>query len=53
MRQLVARIAEGLGLGVITLAFLALCTGRAKSLPTFTYVLAALFFCHLFHRLFI
>ena len=46
-------IAEGLGLGVITLAFLALCTGRAKSLPTFTYVLAALFFCHLFHRLFI
>ncbi len=46
-------IAEGLGLGVIALTFLALCTGRAKSLPTFTYVLAAMFFFHIFHRLFI
>jgi AGZA family xanthine/uracil permease-like MFS transporter len=46
-------IAEGLGIGVITLAFLALCTGRAKNLPIFTYALAAMFFCHLFHRLFI
>lgn len=46
-------IAEGLGLGVIALTFLALCTGRAKSLPTFTYVLAAMFFFHIFHRLFV
>ena len=46
-------IAEGLGLGVIALTFLALCTGRTKSLPTFTYILAALFFFHIFHRLFI
>jgi AGZA family xanthine/uracil permease-like MFS transporter len=45
-------IAEGLGLGVISLTFLALCTGRAKSLPTFTYALATLFFFHIFHRLF-
>jgi AGZA family xanthine/uracil permease-like MFS transporter len=45
-------IAEGLGLGVISLTFLALCTGRAKRLPSFTYVLATLFFFHLFHRLF-
>ena len=28
------------------------CTGRAKSFPTFTYVLATLFFFHIFHRLF-
>jgi len=46
-------IAEGLGLGVIALTFLALCTGRTRSLPTFTYILAALFFFHIFHRLFI
>lgn len=46
-------IAEGLGLGVIALTFLALCTGRAKTLPTFTYVLAALFFVHIFHGLFV
>ncbi len=45
-------IAEGLGLGVISLTFLALCTGRAKSLPAFTYALAALFFFHIFHGLF-
>ncbi len=46
-------IAEGLGLGVIALAFLALATGRARSVPVFTYVLAALFFLHIFHGLFI
>ena len=44
-------IAEGLGLGVIALAFLALATGRARSVPVFTYVLAALFFLHIFHGL--
>jgi AGZA family xanthine/uracil permease-like MFS transporter len=46
-------IAEGLGLGVIALTFLALCTGRARTLPGFTYVLAALFFVHIFHGLFV
>ena len=46
-------IAEALGLGVIALTFLALCTGRAESLPTFTYVLAAMLFFHIFHRLFV
>ena len=46
-------IAEGLGLGVIALACLALCTGRARSVPAFTYVLAALFFVHIFHGLFL
>ncbi|MBC7369255.1 MAG: NCS2 family permease [Undibacterium sp.] len=46
-------IAEGLGLGVIALACLALATGRARSVPIFTYVLAALFFLHIFHGLFI
>jgi AGZA family xanthine/uracil permease-like MFS transporter len=46
-------IAEGLGLGVIALTFLALCTGRARELPVFTYILAALFFTHIFHGLFL
>jgi adenine/guanine/hypoxanthine permease len=46
-------IAEGLGLGVIALSCLALATGRARSVPTFTYVLAALFFVHIFHGLFV
>lgn len=45
-------IAEGLGLGVIALALLALATGRARSVPLFTYALAALFFLHIFHGLF-
>jgi AGZA family xanthine/uracil permease-like MFS transporter len=45
-------IAEGLGLGVIATVFLALATGRAKTIPVFTYVLGALFFAHLFHGLF-
>ncbi len=44
-------IAEGLGLGVIALAVLALCTGRARSVPAFTYALAGLFFLHIFHGL--
>ncbi len=44
-------IAEGLGLGVIALTFLALATGRARSVPVFTYVLAGLFFLHIFHGL--
>jgi AGZA family xanthine/uracil permease-like MFS transporter len=46
-------IAEGLGLGVIALACLAIATGRARSVPIFTYVLAALFFLHIFHGLFV
>lgn len=44
-------IAEGLGLGVIALAMIALFTGRSRSVPPFTYVLAALFFLHIFHGL--
>lgn len=44
-------IAVGLGLGVIALAVLALATGRARSVPAFTYALAALFFLHIFHGL--
>ncbi len=46
-------IAEGLGLGVIALAVLALATGRTRSVPAFTYALAVLFFLHIFHGLFI
>lgn len=46
-------IAEGLGLGVIATVFLAVATGRAKSIPVFTYVLGALFFAHIFHGLFL
>lgn len=46
-------IAEGLGLGVIALACLALATGRGRSVPAFTYILAALFFVHIFHGLFV
>ncbi|ATC65608.1 guanine permease [Nibricoccus aquaticus] len=45
-------IAEGLGLGVIALTLIALCTGRARSLSAFTYGLAALFFLHIFWGLF-
>ncbi|GAB1488365.1 NCS2 family permease [Opitutaceae bacterium] len=44
-------IAEGLGLGVIALAAIALATGKRRTLPTFTYGLAALFFLHMFHGL--
>lgn len=45
-------IAEGLGLGVIALTLIALCTGRAKNISAFTYGLAALFFLHIFWGLF-
>jgi AGZA family xanthine/uracil permease-like MFS transporter len=44
-------IAEGLGLGVIALSLLAIATGRARTVPWFTYVLAGLFFLHIFHGL--
>jgi AGZA family xanthine/uracil permease-like MFS transporter len=45
-------VADGLGLGVIALAVVALATGKARTVPAFTYVLAALFFAHFFHGLF-
>lgn len=45
-------IAEGLGLGVIALTLIALCTGRFRQLSAFTGVLAVLFFIHIFHGLF-
>ncbi len=45
-------IAEGLGLGVIALTLIALCTGRSRSISAFTYGLAALFFLHIFWGLF-
>jgi len=45
-------IAEGLGLGVIALTAIALATGRARTIPAFTYGLAALFFLHIFWGLF-
>jgi AGZA family xanthine/uracil permease-like MFS transporter len=45
-------IAQGLGLGVIALTLIALCTGKAKTLTPFTYGLALLFFAHIFHGLF-
>jgi len=41
-------IAEGLGLGVIAFALIALATGRARSVPAFTYGLAGVFFLHIF-----
>lgn len=41
-------IAEGLGLGVISLALVSLATGRARAVPAFGYLLAAVFFVHLF-----
>jgi len=46
-------IAEGLGLGVIALTLIALATGKAKSVTPFTYLLAILFFAHIFHGLFL
>lgn len=45
-------IAEGLGLGVIALVIVALGAGRARSLPTFSYLLAGVFFLHMFGGLF-
>lgn len=44
-------IAEGLGLGVIALTMIALATGRHRQLSSFTYLLAILFFLHIFHGL--
>lgn len=45
-------IAEGLGLGVIALVIVALGAGRARSLPAFSYLLAGVFFLHMFGGLF-
>ncbi len=41
-------IAEGLGLGVIAFTLIALATGRARTVPAFTYGLAGVFFLHIF-----
>ncbi len=46
-------IAEGLGLGVISLVLIALATGRRATLPGFSYLLAVVFFLHIFHGLFL
>jgi AGZA family xanthine/uracil permease-like MFS transporter len=46
-------IAEGLGLGVIALTLLAVASGKARQVPAFTYILAILFFAHIFHGLFL
>jgi AGZA family xanthine/uracil permease-like MFS transporter len=42
-------IAEGIGLGVVAAAFLALGTGRPRSLPVAGYVIAVVFFLKFFH----
>lgn len=42
-------IAEGIGLGVIAAALLALGTGRPRSLPVTGYVIAVVFFLKFFH----
>ena len=42
-------IAEGIGLGLIAAALLALCTGQAKSFPVTGYVIAGFFFLSFFH----
>jgi AGZA family xanthine/uracil permease-like MFS transporter len=42
-------IAEGLGLGVVAAALLALGTGRPRSLPVTGYVIAVVFFLKFFH----
>jgi adenine/guanine/hypoxanthine permease len=42
-------IAEGIGLGLIAAALLALTTGRAKSFPVTGYVIAGIFFMAFFH----
>jgi AGZA family xanthine/uracil permease-like MFS transporter len=42
-------IAEGIGLGLITAALLALATGRPRSLPLAGYLIAAVFFLEFFH----
>jgi adenine/guanine/hypoxanthine permease len=42
-------IAEGIGLGVVAAALLALATGRPRSLPVTGYVIAVVFFFKFFH----
>ncbi len=42
-------IAEGIGLGLIAAALLALSTGQAKSFPVTGYVIAGIFFLEFFH----
>jgi AGZA family xanthine/uracil permease-like MFS transporter len=41
-------IAEGIGLGLMATVVLALGTGRARGLPTFTYLIALIFFLQFF-----
>ncbi len=42
-------IAEGIGLGLITLAILAITLGESRKLSTIAYVIAAVFFFQFFH----
>lgn len=42
-------IAEGIGLGIICAALLALATGKAKSMTGFGYLIAGVFFLEFFH----
>lgn len=42
-------IAEGIGLGLIAAALLALATGKAKDFPVTGYVIAGIFFLEFFH----
>jgi AGZA family xanthine/uracil permease-like MFS transporter len=42
-------IAEGIGLGLIATAILALATGRGRSLTALGYGIAAVFFLEFFH----
>jgi len=42
-------IAEGIGLGLVSAALLALALGEPKRLTTFGYVVAAVFFIEFFH----
>jgi AGZA family xanthine/uracil permease-like MFS transporter len=41
-------IAEGIGLGLMATVVLALGTGRARTLPVFTYLMALVFFLQFF-----
>ncbi len=42
-------IAEGIGLGLICAALLALASGKPKTFPTVGYIIAAIFFLQFFH----
>ncbi|GAB5562022.1 MAG: solute carrier family 23 protein [Synoicihabitans sp.] len=42
-------IAEGIGIGLIAAALLAIATGKAKAFPTTGYVIAGIFFLEFFH----